>query len=102
MNQLIFTEKPTKSTMYRFSSQTIRNDKLLLFLEGFDRRFWGYVAEALCALSRDFPLKRHKWDTISAWRIIVLFIVKKLEYGFQLGINSMKSDQSFDNPCYKV
>lgn len=88
--------------MYRFSSQTIRNDKLLLFLEGFDRRFWGYVAEALCALSRDFPLKRHKWDTISAWRIIVLFIVKKLEYGFQLGINSMKSDQSFDNPCYKV
>ncbi|VDM39532.1 unnamed protein product [Toxocara canis] len=68
--------------------------------EGFDRLYWARVSEALCQLSRQFPLKSHKWDTVSSWRIVILFIINKIEYGFQLETKSLKSQRSFDNPCY--
>ncbi|VDK46523.1 unnamed protein product [Anisakis simplex] len=68
--------------------------------EGFGRLYWTRVSEGLCQLARQFPIRTHKWDTISSWRIIILFIVKKIEYGFQLETKSLASERSFDNPCY--
>lgn len=52
--------------------------------DGFDRAYWEVVSEALCQLSRQFPIKTHKSDTILAWRIVILFIMNKIEYGFRL------------------
>uniref|UniRef100_A0A0N5AH18 GLOBIN domain-containing protein n=1 Tax=Syphacia muris TaxID=451379 RepID=A0A0N5AH18_9BILA len=52
--------------------------------EGFDRGYWEIVSEALCQLSRHFPVKSHKSDTVLAWRIVILFVINKIEYGFNL------------------
>ncbi|CAJ0954924.1 unnamed protein product, partial [Mesorhabditis belari] len=72
--------------------------------ECFDRNYWSRVSEALCQLARQFPIKTHKWDTVAAWRIVILFIVNKIDYGFQLeknGAPSLTQQHSFDNPAYK-
>ncbi|CAJ0578091.1 unnamed protein product, partial [Mesorhabditis spiculigera] len=75
--------------------------------ECFDRIYWSRVSEALCQLARQFPIKSQKWDTVAAWRIVILFIVNKIDYGFQLEKKEgplllAHQNASFDNPAYKA
>uniref|UniRef100_A0A914E547 Uncharacterized protein n=1 Tax=Acrobeloides nanus TaxID=290746 RepID=A0A914E547_9BILA len=72
--------------------------------EGFDLTYWTYVSEALCHLAKEFPVKSNKWETVNGWRIVILFLTNKLEYGFHLEESpkskSLRYERSFDNPCY--
>ncbi|GMR53374.1 hypothetical protein PMAYCL1PPCAC_23569, partial [Pristionchus mayeri] len=66
---------------------------------GFDRVYWSRVSEGMCQLARHFPSKANKYETVCAWRIVVLFICNKIELGFNLLEKEPKD--GFDNPCYR-
>ncbi|GMT28296.1 hypothetical protein PFISCL1PPCAC_19593, partial [Pristionchus fissidentatus] len=67
---------------------------------GFDREYWSRISEGMCQLARNFPSKTNKYETICAWRIVVLFICNKIEMGFNL--NEKEPREGFDNPCYRT
>ncbi|KAF8366576.1 hypothetical protein PRIPAC_84405 [Pristionchus pacificus] len=66
--------------------------------DGFDRLYWSRVSEGMCQLARNFPSKANKYETVCAWRIVVLFICNKIELGFNL--LEKESRDGIDNPCY--
>ncbi|CEF65799.2 Hypothetical protein SRAE_2000047500 [Strongyloides ratti] len=83
-----------------FVSYTAEGGLLSEYEDLFNEYYWKCVCEALCQFGKELSYSRLlRYDTIYAFRIVILFISKKITNGLQMKHEEFSGCINNDNSC---